>query len=107
MLDQKRIDQPEGEWNVASARSLRGDLEPPEAISSAAIRPAKAVSDIDKSDDALREHPELRSAFLTIEAAEADVATIPTEARKPFLEQTRARARDARRRKGLANAGGP
>lgn len=93
-LNQTQIDQRKAEWNAASARSFGGDLEPLKAIFSDAIRPAKAVSfDVDKPDDALRKHPELRSAFLTIKAAEAYVASIPGEARKPFLDQIRARVR--------------
>ena len=94
-LDQTRIDNAKDQWNHASARGRAGDLEPIKAILAEVIRPAKAVSfDFDKPDDALRKHPELRSAFLTLKAAEAYAASIPVEARKSFIDQTRARVRE-------------
>ena len=66
-LDQKLIDNSKDQWNKASARGRADDLEPLKAIFTEAIRPANAVAfDRDQPKDAVRKHPQLRSAFLNI-----------------------------------------
>lgn len=56
--------------------------------------PGPSRSTSTSPEDALHKYPELRSAFLTMKAAEAYVASLPVEARQRFLDQTRARVRD-------------
>ena len=91
-LDQTRIDNNKDQWNQASARGRAGDLEPIKAIFDQAIRPAKAVAfDHDQPEEAIKKHPELRSAFLTMKAAEVyavDAITKPAD-RAAFIERTR------------------
>lgn len=91
-LDQTRIDNSKDQWNRAAAVGRAGDLEPLKQIFTEAIRPAKAVAfDHDKPDDAVRKHPELRSAFLTLKAAEvyAVKSIDDPAARAAFVERTR------------------
>ena len=91
-LDQTRIENDKDQWNRASALSRASDLAPLKAIFAQAIRPAKAVSfDHDPPEDAVKKHPELRSAFLTMKAAEIYAAQAIAEpaARAAFIYGTR------------------
>jgi cell filamentation protein len=91
-LDQTRIDNSKDEWNHAAAVGRAGNLEPLKQIFTHAVRPAKAVAfDHDKPDEAMRKHPELRSAFLTLKAAEvyAVKSIDDPAARAAFVDRTR------------------
>jgi cell filamentation protein len=95
-LDQTRIDNGKDQWNQAAALGRAGNLAPIYAIFAEALRPAKAVAfDHDNPEDAIKKHPELRSAFLTMKAAELYAVQAINEpaACAAFLDRTRAHIR--------------
>lgn len=95
-IDQTRIDNHRDQWNRACAAGHAGDLAPLAAIFAEAVRPLRAVAfDRDEPREALRKHPELQSAFATMQAAQqyAIQAIADPAARASFLERTRQRLR--------------
>lgn len=97
-LDQSRIENDKDQWNLAARRSNLGDLTAIKQILTEAVRPMRAVAfDHHQPADALAKHPELRSAFLTVKAAESYAAErIPDPAaRVAFVAQTKDHVRSA------------
>lgn len=95
-LDQTRIDNGKDEWNRAAAAGRAGNLAPIRAVLDQAVRPARAVAfDQEPPADALRKHPELRGAFITVRAAELyATSNIDDEAaRRQFVAKTREHVR--------------
>lgn len=91
-LDQTRIDNSKDQWNQAAAAGRAGNMEPLKVIFADAIRPDRAVSfDKDAPAEALRKHPELRGAFVTLQAAEVYATTAITDdtSRRQFIDKTR------------------
>lgn len=96
-LDQTSIDNSSDQWNQAAAAARAGSMKALEAVFQDSIRPAKAVAfDQDEPADAMRKHPELRGAFITMKAAEVYAASAIADetARRQFIEKTRQHVRD-------------
>jgi cell filamentation protein len=63
-LDQTRIDNNKGEWNLAAQRSFIGDLKPVTQVFMQSVRPSRAIAFEHLSEqDALGRHPELKGAY--------------------------------------------
>ena len=93
-LDQTRIRNDAGQWNRASAAAFKGDPQPLKQILDYVVRPERAVAfERDAPADALRTHPELKGAFMTLKAAEVYAASAVGDqaARAAFMTQIRAR----------------
>lgn len=93
-LDQTRIRNDAGQWNRASAAAFKGDPQPLKQILEHVVRPERAVAfERDAPADALRAHPELKGAFMTLKAAEVYAASAVADqaARAAFMTQTRER----------------
>lgn len=74
-LDQSRIDNSMGQWNLAAARSFQGDLSDVEKIFHEAVRPTRSMAfEHLPAAEALLKHPELKSAFDGYEAIKREIA---------------------------------
>ena len=96
-IDQARIPNDAGQWNRASAAAFNDNLEPLKAILDEAVRPARAVAfERDSQAEAMRAHPELKGAFMTLKAAEVYAASSVADqaARAAFMTQIRERITD-------------
>ena len=96
-IDQARIPNDAGQWNRASAAAFNDNLEPLKAILDHAVQPARAVAfERDSPAEAMRAHPELKGAFMTLKAAEVyAAASVPDQAaRAAFMTQIRDRISD-------------
>jgi len=79
-------------WNEAAKLSFDSDHKEMQQVFSAIATPTKAIAfDRDKPEDAVRKHPSLKSAFLTMKAAEIYAARVISDpaSRDAFMTQTR------------------
>jgi cell filamentation protein len=90
-LDYSKVDAQR--WNEAARHSFAGNLGPAKEVFAHIAVPARAAAfDRDTPEDALKKHPELRGAFMTLKAAEAYAAKAIGDplSRSNFVRETRA-----------------
>lgn len=94
-LDYSKVDKVR--WNEAAKQSFDSDPKAMQQVFAAIATPIKAIAfDREKPQDAVRKHPSLKSAFLTIKAAEAYAARVINDpsSRHAFISQTREKIRE-------------
>ena len=94
-LDYSKVDK--GRWNEAAKQSFDTDPKAMQQVFAAIATPTKAIAfDRDKPQDAVRKHPTLKSAFLTIKTAEVYAARVINDpaSRHVFVSQTRENIRE-------------
>jgi cell filamentation protein len=93
-IDYTKIDK--ARWNAAAAATHDGRFEPMRAVLDAAVSPARALAfERLPADQAVRQHPELRSVFALLgRAAQAAAARfLRREDQDRFVGETRERVR--------------
>lgn len=92
-LDQTRIDNDKGEWNLAAKRSFVGDLQAVKEIFREAVRPTCALAfEQLPREEAVAKHPELAAAYASLDAIRGALAKqYPgnDQAQAHFLRQVR------------------
>ena len=94
-LDYSKVDK--ARWNEAAKQSFDSDPKAMQQVFAAIATPTKAIAfDRDKPQDAVRKYPSLKSAFLTIKAAEAYASKVINDpaSRHAFISQTRDKVRE-------------
>ena len=83
-------------WNEAAKLSFNSDTHAMQQVFAAIATPTKAIAfDREKPQDAVNKHPSLKSAFLTMKAAELYAARVIDDpaSRHAFVSQTREKIR--------------